>query len=162
MEEDRGYTIAGVNVVPVTQAIDDSENEATFLSFGELTTKKIRSIEEACSKCDFWKGRFSDTAKCQEAQGSDARGRGFSKLVCPEQFIEEEDDGRGVHREQMYLVFLDENGLAIGKPEKVAVGKEADTILENKPKVEGVYVQFLATKEQILKGRHGLSEKDFS
>lgn len=75
-------------VTQVTQAIDEQEDSVKFLQFGEMKEQKIIPIDEACAKCDFWK-RINKTIKeCQAFQGEDAKARGFSKLICPEQFVD--------------------------------------------------------------------------
>lgn len=72
----------------VTQAISESESEVEFLVFGELQKKSIISIDKACANCKFWKGKLSSVKLCQERQAKDARARGFTKLICPEQFVD--------------------------------------------------------------------------
>lgn len=72
----------------ITQAVDEKEGEAQFLIFGEMTTRHIRPIVEACAKCTFWKGKFANIQLCQTKQQKDSKARGFSKLICPHQFIE--------------------------------------------------------------------------
>jgi len=90
MIKNRGFQVTkGKPTIPVVQAVTDSKEEAKFYLFGELETKKILPIEEACAKCIFWKGRFDNIKACQKCQGGDAIIRGFSTVICPEQFIEE-------------------------------------------------------------------------
>jgi len=72
----------------VTQAIDEKDNEATFLIFGEKTTTKLKPIEECCAKCDFVAKRDLGIEKCQQFQKKDGEMRGFTKVICPEQFEE--------------------------------------------------------------------------
>ena len=73
----------------VTQALDEKEDEVKFLVFGDMVTRHIRPIEETCISCTFWKGKFANTQSCQTEQAKDSKARGFSKLVCPHQFIED-------------------------------------------------------------------------
>ena len=89
MEEGRVYEVTKAGILPATQAIDDSGEEARYLMFGELRKEKIIPIEEACSKCVFWKGKFDSVEKCQIFQKKDAEMRGFTKVICPDQFSEE-------------------------------------------------------------------------
>jgi len=73
-------------VCQVTQALDETADTAKFLIFGQLQERKTIPIDEACSKCGFWKGRFKNEELCQERQARDARARGFHQVMCPEQF----------------------------------------------------------------------------
>lgn len=69
----------------VTQALDENESEVTYLMFGELRKQGIIPINQACDKCDFWKSKFDNPKLCQSFQSGDAKARGFSKLICPQQ-----------------------------------------------------------------------------
>jgi hypothetical protein len=80
--------ISGGIVNQVTQALDENDAEVEFLLFGEKVKQKIIPIDEACAKCDFWKGQFATEKECQECQAEDAKARGFQKLICPEQFVD--------------------------------------------------------------------------
>ena len=83
--------ISGGVVNQVTQALDEKEAEVTYMMFGELKTQGIIPIDEACAKCDHC---YFDTIKeCQEFQGKDARARGFTEVICPQQFSKEKLDG---------------------------------------------------------------------
>ncbi len=87
--EQRGTAEISDGVISqVTQAIDESESRVSFLQFGELKSQGIIPIEEACSKCDFWEGKFANTQMCQEVQTGGAKARGFNKLICSNQFVE--------------------------------------------------------------------------
>lgn len=68
----------------VTQALDESPTEATYLMFGEKKTEGIIPIDEACAKCDHC--YFDTVVECQERQGKDAKARGFNEVICPQQF----------------------------------------------------------------------------
>ncbi len=72
-------------VMQVTQAINESSTEATFLMFGELQKQKIMPIDKACAKCNH--RYFKTIEQCQKQQKKDAMARGFNNVVCPEQFI---------------------------------------------------------------------------
>lgn len=87
-ELDKRGTAEVINgkVCQVTQALDETEDTATFLACGVLIEAKTIPIAEACSKCDSWKRRFDTVELCQAKQGKDARARGFHKVVCPAQF----------------------------------------------------------------------------
>lgn len=69
----------------VTQAVDETETEVKFLIFGELKSQGIIPIDEACAKCDHC--YFGTVKECQEHQAKHGRARGFTKLICPQQFI---------------------------------------------------------------------------
>lgn len=69
----------------VTQCLKEAGSTAEFLLFGELKEKTIISIDEACANCDHC--YFKTTKECQVRQAKDAKARGFTKLVCPQQFI---------------------------------------------------------------------------
>jgi hypothetical protein len=73
-------------VSQVTQALDESENRVKMLVFGELVEHEIMPIDEACSHCNFWKGKYANTKCCQTSTKVDAEARGFIHLICPEQF----------------------------------------------------------------------------
>ena len=68
----------------VTQAVDESGGKAKFLVFGEMREKTITPIDEACAKCDHC--HFDTVKQCQEIQAKDARARGFTEVICPQQF----------------------------------------------------------------------------
>ena len=87
LDEDRLYEVGEVGLIPVTQALYETDNEVTLLLFGEQQTKSIIPIKEACAKCSFWVGKFPDTIGCQNAQKKDAEVRGLTELICLEQFI---------------------------------------------------------------------------
>lgn len=70
----------------VTQALDEKESEVDYLIFGVRRKQAIIPIDEACSKCDFWDGKFPTIKACQISQQKDAQARGFNKLICPHQF----------------------------------------------------------------------------
>ncbi len=83
--EQRGTAeISNGIVTQVTQAIDETPTEASFMMFGELKKRGIIPIEEACAKCDHC--YFPTTKQCQEHQKKDAEMRGFNEIVCPSQF----------------------------------------------------------------------------
>ena len=71
----------------VTQALSETDEEVTFLMFGERKTQKVRPIEEACADCNFWRGKFDCVGDCQRQQRKDGSARGFHKLTCPQQLI---------------------------------------------------------------------------
>jgi len=76
-------------VVQVTQALDETKDSVTFLEFGEMKTKEIIPIEEACAKCfPHRHTRFKTAKECQDFQAKDGRVRGFHTLICPQQFVE--------------------------------------------------------------------------
>ena len=86
--EKRGTAeIVNGQVCQVTQALDETEGTAKFLIFGQLQERKTIPIDEACAKCDFWKGRYENVEQCQERQAKEGRARGFRKVICPEQFV---------------------------------------------------------------------------
>ena len=74
-------------VLQVTQALDEKDGIAKFLICGEPQEQKYIPIDEACGKCSSWQGRFANTKMCQEYQVKGARARGFSEIICPNQFI---------------------------------------------------------------------------
>jgi len=76
--------ISNGTVNQITQAIDEKKDEVEYLIFGELRKQGIISITEACSKCSHC--HLDTVEKCQERQVKDARARGFTQMVCPEQF----------------------------------------------------------------------------
>ena len=69
-----------------TQAIQESNNQVLFLLLGKPVVKEYLPIEVACSKCT--EVHFGDILKCREYQKKDATARGFTQIVCPNQFIE--------------------------------------------------------------------------
>ena len=83
--EERGTAERTNGVVnQATQALDENETKAKFITFGELREQNIIPIEEACAKCSHC---YFDTVKrCQERQAKDARARGFNTVICPSQF----------------------------------------------------------------------------
>jgi hypothetical protein len=44
--------ISNGKIVQVTQALNESKKQVTFMLFGKLQTKNIRSIDEACASCN--------------------------------------------------------------------------------------------------------------
>lgn len=85
------YQLIGGNLVPVTHAIEETEDSATFMMYDEMKTHRVMPIGEACAQCTSWKKHgFKSIQECQAFQGGDAIRRGFRKLVCPKQFVEEE------------------------------------------------------------------------
>ena len=78
----------------ITQALGETADRADFIIFGERQQKGIIPIEQACAKCDFWKGKFETTKLCQRFQGGDAESRGFKTVICPEQFKEATHDSK--------------------------------------------------------------------
>ncbi len=77
--------IVNGKVCQVTQAIDETDSEVKYITFGNMRKQKIIPIDEACSTCQFWKNHFESTAKCQERQSKDAWNRNFFKMICPKQ-----------------------------------------------------------------------------
>ncbi len=72
-------------VVQVTQAINEADDSVEYLMFGELRRESVTPIAETCARCDGM-NRFDGSAeKCQQHQATDARARGFHKLICPRQ-----------------------------------------------------------------------------
>ena len=89
IEKDRLYETTKAGLVPATQAIEDGGNKAKFLLFGELTEKEITPIDIACKDCLEWiEMNFASVPACRERQARDARARGFTSVVCPNQFKE--------------------------------------------------------------------------
>jgi len=88
LDENRAYEVTGESILPATQALDETDTEVSFLSFGVLTKVPIKSIEEACEECGSWKKR-GGLKECRSIQKRDSVVRGFQKLICPNQFIEE-------------------------------------------------------------------------
>ncbi len=86
IDTDRAYELTKAGLVPVTQAIDETETTVKYLSFGELVEKKIIPIEEACKTCTFSGKTKLGTEGCRKLTKEDAVKRGFQKLVCPNQF----------------------------------------------------------------------------
>lgn len=82
------YLYENGKIIPGTQAIRETDTQVTYLSFGKPTTKNYIPIDEACAKC---KPYFGSVQRCQEEQKKDAEARGFTKLICPNQLIREED-----------------------------------------------------------------------
>ncbi|KKN75186.1 hypothetical protein LCGC14_0383450 [marine sediment metagenome] len=70
----------------VTQALDEKETEATYMVFGEVKHRGIIPIDEACANCGHC--YFVTIKECQDRQGGDARARGFTKVICPQQFTD--------------------------------------------------------------------------
>ena len=89
LEKRETAEIVNGKVCQVTQALDETEDTAKFLLYGELKEEKTIPIDEACAKCGFWKGRFKSEKLCQERQGKEAKARGFYKVICPNQFQSE-------------------------------------------------------------------------
>jgi len=75
-------------VTQVTQALSETKDGVEYLIFGELKKSKIIPIDEACAKCHFWEGKFSNFKLCQVKAGEDGKARGFTNLICPKQFVE--------------------------------------------------------------------------
>ena len=75
-------------VTQVTQAIEEKDGTARMLVFGEMTEYKYKPIDEVCAVCK--EVHFGSIKACQEAQAQDARARGFTKIICPNQFIKGE------------------------------------------------------------------------
>lgn len=71
----------------ITQAIDERGDSVKFLMFGELREQEITPIEKACAQCDH--RYFKTIRQCQERQRKDALARGFTKVICPQQFTED-------------------------------------------------------------------------
>lgn len=89
--EKRGTAeISNGQVLQVTQALDEQTDKVKLSIFGEIQEKRIMPIDKACSKCPnkFYR-HFKSIKDCQERQKKDALARGFTQLICPEQFIEE-------------------------------------------------------------------------
>lgn len=72
-------------VTQVTQALDETDDEAEFIILGERHREKIIPIVQACAKCDHC--YFTTVEQCQERQKRDAVARGFHKIICPQQFV---------------------------------------------------------------------------
>ena len=70
----------------VTQALSETPTKVKYLIFGELKEQEIIPIDEACAKCDHY--YFPTVKQCQEQQKKDAVARGFTEMVCPQQFID--------------------------------------------------------------------------
>lgn len=81
--------IVNGEVCQVTQALDEKDDSVTYLLFGELREQRTIPIDEACSKCGFWKGKFGSERLCQQRQARGAKARGFQQLICPAQLVEE-------------------------------------------------------------------------
>jgi hypothetical protein len=90
--QDGVYLYEDGKITPATQAIRETENQVTFLLFGRPTTQDYIPIDETCSKCK--ETHFKDVKICQARQKEDAERRGFTKIICPNQLIEGEKDGR--------------------------------------------------------------------
>jgi len=89
--KDGVYHLIGDNLIPVTHSIEETEDTVTFMIFGQMKTRRIISIDKACSKCTSWKKHgFKIIQECQAFQSGDSKRRGFSKLICPKQLLEEE------------------------------------------------------------------------
>jgi hypothetical protein len=88
--EQRGTAeISNGIVTQVTQALDEKPDKVKMLVFGEQVEKGIIHIEQACAKCkDNYYVKLGGKDKCREFQKKDAEARGFSNLVCPNQFID--------------------------------------------------------------------------
>lgn len=84
LEECGTAEISNGVVNQVTQAIDETPTKVKFLVFGEMQEKEIIPIDEACAKCNHC--YFPTTKQCQDRQELDAIARGFSYLICPQQF----------------------------------------------------------------------------
>ncbi len=85
--EKRGTAEISNGVVnQVTQALDEQPTKVKFLIFGELQERNIIPIGIACAKCNHC--YFPTVRQCQERQAKDAKSRGFTSLVCPQQFKE--------------------------------------------------------------------------
>ncbi len=69
----------------VTQALKESETEVEFLIFGELQKQSIIPIGKACARCNHC--HFDTYKECQDRQKKAAKARGFTQVVCPEQFV---------------------------------------------------------------------------
>lgn len=95
LEARRTAEISNGEVNQVTQAIDESPDSITFLMFGEMQKVNIMPIEKACAKC--WPNKsnkshkffHNDVKECQALQKKDGESRGFHKLICPQQIINE-------------------------------------------------------------------------
>lgn len=85
--KDGVYEVINQQLVPVTQGIKETKDTATFLSFGDVVETRIIPIAEACKPCDFWK-RIGSRKACRKFQEKDARARGFTEVICPNQFID--------------------------------------------------------------------------
>ena len=63
-------------------------------------------------------------------------------------------------RENNYLVFIDTDNNAIGRPHKVETLKEIDTMLESPP--EGTCGHSLSTRERLLSSGLRIDIEDFN
>jgi len=72
-------------VVPITQALSESEDTVEYLMFGNLRREAIIPIDEACSMCDFRGSKFQTVGQCREFQAKGSKDRGFYKLICARQ-----------------------------------------------------------------------------
>jgi hypothetical protein len=90
--QERGTAeVVNGEVLQVTQALDESQGRAKFILFGDLHECAIIPIDEACAKCASGaKRRHATVKECQERQAKDARARGFTSVICPEQFAEKQ------------------------------------------------------------------------
>ena len=77
--------VSNGQVVQITQAIEETSDKVKYLMFGELREQEIMPVEQACAKCDHC--HFKTAKECQEFQAKEGRARGFTKLICPQQFI---------------------------------------------------------------------------
>jgi len=76
-------------VLQVTQALGESPGKAKFITFGELHDCGVIPIEVACAHChNSARVRFATVGECQARQGREAKARGFTSVVCPNQFVE--------------------------------------------------------------------------
>lgn len=82
--KDGVYELNEAGLLPVTQAISESNDKITMRCFDEVREIGIIPIDEACAKCDHC--HFNTAKECQERQAEDARARGFTQVICPEQF----------------------------------------------------------------------------
>jgi hypothetical protein len=73
-------------VTQVTQAIDEQPNKVKMLVLGEMVESGIRPISEVCP-CSFYSSRrFKTKENCQAFQKKEGEARGFTQVICPEQF----------------------------------------------------------------------------